>query len=371
MRVARAMRVERRSRAGRRASRSEDASSTVRSRPRARERDRHTRARATTRCAARARRRAATTRATDGDGADGGRRRATRRERLDGDARLKICDRRRRAGTPRARRWSRSRRKATTARESSFALGALVGCAGTLAAQVVAVTRAARALREATAARDDADAAAREEFDGAIEDAAREVSGAMDSGAGTSTRGGESAHSGWIVVARANAKSAKGAAASGEKKYARLTRDGRLQLANERGGEVVDAIDLRGCDVALTKFPGLEKPTELRWHKSTPMVVRHGDRAVYRSMKTVWLFALSSPAKEAWFVALMTCVERLRAESGGAEADARARSTACASRRMISQSLRKRRRNTRKNPRDETHTRKARTLRARVRPGRR
>ena len=214
--------------------------------------------------------------------------------------------------------------KTTTARESSFALGALVGCAGTLAAQVVAVTRAARALREATAARDDADAAAREEFDGAIECAAREVSGAMDSGAGTSTRGGESAHSGWIVVARANAKSAKGAAASGEKKYARLTRDGWLQLANERGGEVVDAIDLRGCDVALTKFPGLEKPTELRWHKSTPMVVRHGDRAVYRSMKTVWLFALSSPAKEAWFVALMTCVERLRAESGGAEADARA-----------------------------------------------
>lgn len=32
---------------------------------------------------------------------------------------------------------------------------------------------------------------------------------------------------------------------------------------NECGGEVVDVIDLCGCDVVLMKFLGLEKLTEL------------------------------------------------------------------------------------------------------------
>ncbi|OUS43619.1 putative integral membrane protein conserved region-domain-containing protein, partial [Ostreococcus tauri] len=43
-----------------------------------------------------------------------------------------------------------------------------------------------------------------------------------------------------------------------------------------------------------------------------------GDGFVHRESAVVWLFALSSPAKEAWFVALRSCIARIRAESGGA-----------------------------------------------------
>lgn len=205
---------------------------------------------------------------------------------------------------------------------SSFVAGVVAGAAATVAVQFGLVVRAVRANASASERRETADADARKEFD------AREASSeTADATATTTGRDAKTTtpYSGWLVVGEPNVK-VKSAMASGVKRFGRLMPNGELRLSVERGGEVVDVVDLRGCEVALTKYPGLEQPTELRWHRSTPVVVRHPSRDVYGGSSVVWLFALSSPAKEAWFVAMMTCVERLNAEAraGGSEDAARA-----------------------------------------------
>lgn len=205
-------------------------------------------------------------------------------------------------------------------RTRAFGSGLAVGACATLVGELVVVANAARAATRAREARARARAEAANEF--AVEDALDGVEVDREGGASTS-REGEVVYAGWVIASAPGARGLRAALASGEKRFARLTRDGKLRMALERGGETVDEIDASGCEVALTKFPDLEKPTELRWHVSTPIVLRHGERAIYRDSQVVWLFALSSPAKEAWFIALRSCVVRLEAERRGTEEDLR------------------------------------------------
>ena len=125
-------------------------------------------------------------------------------------------------------------------------------------------------------------------------------------------------YSGWLVVGKPCA-SAKTSHANGDKRFARLLEDGSMTLASERGGEVRETIDVRGCEALLAKYPSVAKPEELRWHKTSPIVLRHGSRELYDGSTCVWLFALSSPAKEAWFVAIRKSIERARLEARAAE----------------------------------------------------
>ena len=199
---------------------------------------------------------------------------------------------------------------------SSFVAGAVAGAAATMALQFGLVVRAVRANASASERRETADADAREEFD--AREAAREAVSETATTTGRDAKTATTPYSGWLVVGEPDIK-VKSAMTSGVKRFGRLMPNGELRLSVERGGEVVDVVDLRGCEVALTKYPGLEQPTELRWHRSTPVVVRHPSREVYGGSSVVWLFALSSPAKEAWFVAMMTCVERLNAEARAGE----------------------------------------------------
>ena len=128
---------------------------------------------------------------------------------------------------------------------------------------------------------------------------------------------GTEARSGWLVVASAR-QSARQSAQSGVKMFARLCEDDTIALASERGGEVVGVIDARGCEVMLAEYPGVAEPEELRWHKGTPIVLRNAEgKGIYDGASSVWLFALSSPAKEAWFVAIRKRVERRRLEALG------------------------------------------------------
>ena len=202
---------------------------------------------------------------------------------------------------------------------SSFVAGVVAGAAATVAVQFGLVVRAVRATASASERRETADADARKDFDAHGASSETEDATATTTGRDAKTT---TPYSGWLVVGEPNVK-VKSAMTSGVKRFGRLMPNGELRLSVERGGEVVDVVDLRGCEVALTKYPGLEQPTELRWHRSTPVVVRHPSRDVYGGSRVVWLFALSSPAKEAWFVAMMTCVERLNAEArAGESADA-------------------------------------------------
>ena len=205
---------------------------------------------------------------------------------------------------------------------SSFVAGAVAGAAATMALQFGLVVRAVRANASASERRETADADAREEFD--AREAAREAVSETATTTGRDAKTATTTYSGWLVVGEPDVK-VKSAMTSGVKRFGRLMPNGELRLSVERGGEVVDVVDLRGCEVALTKYPGLEQPTELRWHRSTPVVVRHPSREVYGGSSVVWLFALSSPAKEAWFVAMMTCVERLNAEARAGESEYAAR----------------------------------------------
>lgn len=78
---------------------------------------------------------------------------------------------------------------------------------------------AVRANAAATAAREVADVVVWEEFDCGCDDDVRNGDEGWNVGVGVMMSVGEVLYLGWIVVARANAKSAKGAAASGEKKF--------------------------------------------------------------------------------------------------------------------------------------------------------
>lgn len=214
---------------------------------------------------------------------------------------------------------------------TSFGYGMACGACGVLALQVAAVRRAvlANATREAEKRAEDDEA--RREFvceerderegdDGSLRDATRR--GSEDAASGSKASGSKesASYSGWLTLGAPNPR-VKLSSSNGAKRYARLTTDGVLNLSLERGGEVVEKINLKGCSVYLTRFPGVDKPEELRWHKSTPLILRSdpGREAVRDDgARTVWLFAMSGPAKEAWFVSLLSCCRRLNSPSDGA-----------------------------------------------------
>lgn len=211
---------------------------------------------------------------------------------------------------------------------TSFGYGMACGACGVLALQIAAVRRAVLANAEREAEKRAEDDEARREFacegesdvDGSLRDATRRETEDAASGSKASAAKESASYSGWLTLGEPNPR-VKLSSSNGAKRYARLTTDGVLNLSLERGGEVVEKINLKGCSVYLTRFPGVDKPEELRWHKSTPLVLRSdlGREAVRDDgARTVWLFAMSGPAKEAWFVSLLSCCRRLNSPSDGA-----------------------------------------------------
>jgi len=207
----------------------------------------------------------------------------------------------------------------------SFGYGMACGACGVLALQIAAVRRAVIANAEREAEKRAEDDEARREFvcgggdaiNGAVRDATRR--GSEDAASGSGSKESASTYSGWLTLGEPNPR-VKLSSSNGAKRFVRLTADGVLNLSLERGGEVVEKINLKGCSVYLTRFPGVDKPEELRWHKSTPLVLRSdsGCEAVRDGARTVWLFAMSGPAKEAWFVSLLSCCRRLNSSTDGA-----------------------------------------------------
>lgn len=210
---------------------------------------------------------------------------------------------------------------------TSFGYGMACGACGVLALQVAAVRRAVLANAEREAEKRAEDDEARREFvceerderEGDVDESLRDATrrGSEDAASGSKE---SASYSGWLTLGEPNPR-VKLSSSNGAKRYARLTTDGILNLSLERGGEVVEKINLKGCSVYLTRFPGVDKPDELRWHKSTPLVLRSdsGREAVRDDgARTVWLFAMSGPAKEAWFVSLLSCCRRLNSLSDGA-----------------------------------------------------
>ena len=97
-----------------------------------------------------------------------------------------------------------------------------------------------------------------------------------------------------------------------ERWYARLDlKQARIALSEERNGDAEKFIDLRKAEIFLIDYKRGNKK-ELMWSHKRAILIKRCDSAkgaLYEGERSVFVYALSAPSKEAWFYALWRAVD--------------------------------------------------------------